>query len=152
MREGLDRAGKIRQNDAMTTRYFTPNDANRTLPLVRRIVEDILALGCELREQNALSSDEQTRNRLRQIHGEILSLLEEMEQIGCSYKDFSFTIGLVDFPSLIDGEPVLLCWRSDEERITWYHSADEGFAGRKRIPGGLLESSDLAAEEKAAGS
>lgn len=134
----------------MNARHFTPREANRTLPLVRRIVEDILARGRALREENALSADDEARARLRRIHGEILSLMEELEQIGCCYKDFSFTAGLVDYPSTIDGEPVLLCWRSDEESVAWYHRAEDGYAGRRRIPPELLDGDGRRREKAAA--
>ncbi len=50
------------------------------------------------------------------------------------YKDWNFTIGLVDFPSLIDGKEVYLCWRTDEEEIRFYHGMDEGYSSRKPIP------------------
>jgi hypothetical protein len=41
---------------------------------------------------------------------------------------------MVDFPAIIDGKDVLLCWKSDEEDITFYHEVEAGFAGRKLIP------------------
>jgi hypothetical protein len=41
---------------------------------------------------------------------------------------------LVDFPSIIDGEDVSLCWRSDEDSIKFYHGIDQGYASRKLIP------------------
>jgi hypothetical protein len=64
--------------------------------------------------------------------------MKELEEIGCSYKDWSFELGLVDFPSIIDGKEVLLCWRSDEESVKYYHGLLEGFAGRKPIPDDYL--------------
>ncbi|XEC94194.1 DUF2203 domain-containing protein [Paenibacillus tarimensis] len=42
--------------------------------------------------------------------------------------------GLVDFPAVVDGEEVLICWKQGEERITHYHGWDEGFVGRKPHP------------------
>ena len=41
--------------------------------------------------------------------------------------------GLVDFPSLRDGEEVYLCWVSDEPRVSWWHEPAAGFAGRRRL-------------------
>jgi len=41
--------------------------------------------------------------------------------------------GLVDFPSLRDGEEVLLCWRLGEEEIGFWHSLHEGFSGRRPL-------------------
>ena len=40
---------------------------------------------------------------------------------------------LLDFPSEIDGEPVLLCWLEGDRELVWYHRLDTGFAGRRRI-------------------
>jgi cellulose biosynthesis protein BcsQ len=42
--------------------------------------------------------------------------------------------GLVDFPSLVDGQPALLCWQVGEERIEYWHGPDDGFAGRRPLP------------------
>jgi len=41
---------------------------------------------------------------------------------------------LLDFPSVLDGEPVLLCWLEGDTELAWYHRLDCGFAGRRRIP------------------
>ena len=58
----------------------------------------------------------------------------ELEELGCEYKDWSYSVGLVDFPSLLEGNEILLCWRSDEETISHYHGIYEGFSGRKPLP------------------
>ncbi len=41
---------------------------------------------------------------------------------------------LLDFPSEMDGVPVLLCWLEGDRELSWYHRIDLGFAGRRRIP------------------
>ena len=41
--------------------------------------------------------------------------------------------GLLDFPALVAGRPVWLCWRSGETAVTWWHPTDEGFAGRRPL-------------------
>jgi hypothetical protein len=41
---------------------------------------------------------------------------------------------LLDFPSELDGEPVLLCWLEGERELGWYHKLAYGFAGRRRLP------------------
>jgi hypothetical protein len=126
----------------MSRRSFTPSEANRTLPLVRRIVADVLARGSEARRlvEKADGADAETaRARLRVLDLEIRGLLEELERIGCSYKDWGFETGLVDFPGEIDGRSVLLCWRSDEDSVRYYHAPEAGFAGRMPIPRRLLE-------------
>jgi hypothetical protein len=48
-------------------------------------------------------------------------------------------MGLVDFPAEIEDAPVLLCWRSDEPSVRFFHAPDAGYAGRRPIPARLLE-------------
>jgi len=57
--------------------------------------------------------------------------LAEIDSIGVQVKDLD--IGLLDFPCLVDGRTVLLCWKLGEKSITHWHGVDEGFAGRKPI-------------------
>ncbi len=59
-------------------------------------------------------------------------LTTELNELGVQLKDYS--LGLIDFPSLRDGEIVLLCWQLGEnERIEWWHEIQAGFAGRKPL-------------------
>lgn len=119
-------------------RLFTPAEANRTLPLVARIVNDILAKGRELKRLAPEQSRQEVGDRMWSLEQELRDHLQELERIGCSYKDFGFEKGLVDFPARIEGENVLLCWRSDEEAVTHYHRYEDGYAGRREIPPELL--------------
>jgi hypothetical protein len=120
-------------------RHFSPREACQTLPLVRRIVEDILAAGRRLRDLSRLHGHELSDNAAgKQALSDLQELLAELESLGCSYKDWNFQIGLVDFPAVIDGQEVLLCWRSDEPDLRFYHSHDAGYAGRREIPPELL--------------
>lgn len=61
----------------------------------------------------------------------IRSSVERIHSTGCVVKDIE--VGLLDFPSRINGQDVFLCWRLGEDRIRFYHGMDEGFAGRKPI-------------------
>lgn len=119
-------------------KMFTPALANRTLPLVRSIVDDILERAKELRGKTALSRNPESDEELELIQQDILRLMEELESLGCSYKDWDFEMGLVDFPSRIEGEEVFLCWRSDEPDVRYYHTPNGGFAAREPIPEHLL--------------
>nr|WP_275984141.1 DUF2203 domain-containing protein [Paenibacillus hamazuiensis] len=56
-----------------------------------------------------------------------------LERKGIELKDVDH--GLVDFPALIRGEEVLLCWKQGEPDIAHYHGLYDGFAGRKPITG-----------------
>ena len=116
-------------------KLFTPMSAKQTLPLVKKIVSDILDLSHEIHTMMTILGDE------AEGHPQVESLVEklqgyfaELENMGCYYKDWSFSIGLVDFPAEIDGKVVFLCWRSDEEDIQYYHEIEAGYAGRTLIP------------------
>lgn len=116
-------------------RYFNPEEAHKTLPLVRKIVEDILKTSREIRlltedKDGVIESDPEVKKMVDDLNG----FMAELEEIGCFYKDWNFSIGLVDFPAIIDGNEVFLCWRSDEEDIRFYHEIDKGYAGRRPIP------------------
>jgi hypothetical protein len=116
-------------------KYFTPNSAKRTLPLVKKIVNDILSEGKVIK-----SSSNQFMNNPGDNPDYIKSLekiekfIDELAEIGCYFKDWNFEIGLVDFPAIINEEEVLLCWKSDEETLLYYHPVNGGFAARKLIP------------------
>ncbi len=117
------------------TKYFTPAEAKLTLPLVRKIVKDILDTTREIRLlAEDLDGVIEENPQMKKMAADVNGFIRELEEIGCYYKDWNFSIGLVDFPSIIDDEEVLLCWRSDEEDIRFYHGTDEGYAGRKSIP------------------
>ena len=116
------------------TRLFTIDEANRTLPLVRRIVRDILAAGSRLHELASQGGDESVSEETDALQERVGGLVEELHAIGCSYKDWNFDVGLVDFPASLDGRVVLLCWRSDEEQIGFYHEVHAGYAGRQPLP------------------
>lgn len=122
----------------MFAKKFTPQEANQTLPLVRRIVGDILDKAREVRLLMASGIGPSNRDRHRKLIADMDGFIEELESLGCFYKDWNFEKGLVDFPSVIDGEEVLLCWHCDEPDIRFYHSAQEGFAGRRSIPQDML--------------
>jgi hypothetical protein len=66
----------------------------------------------------------------------------EIDAAGVQVKDLD--IGLLDFPCMVDGDVVLLCWKLGEKGITHYHGTNDGFAGRKpidaRIPRGPKKS------------
>lgn len=125
----------------MALRVFTPVEANQTLPLVKRIVKDILASGARLRKLAGRSLTEDEMDRAHDLQYRLQELMAELAEIGCDYKDWGFEMGLVDFPGFIDAQPVLLCWRSDEPSVEWYHEPEAGYAGRQRIPTELLRES-----------
>jgi hypothetical protein len=62
---------------------------------------------------------------------EARSTLAEMDEIGVQVKDLD--AGLLDFPSVMDGKAVLLCWKLGEKEIGYWHSPEDGFEGRKPL-------------------
>lgn len=117
------------------TKYFTPAEARKTLPLVRKIIKDILDTSKEMRLlADDLEGNIRDNTQVKRMTESINGFMRELEEIGCFYKDWNFMIGLVDFPSIIDGNEVYLCWKSDEDDIKFYHEIDAGYPGRKSIP------------------
>jgi hypothetical protein len=63
--------------------------------------------------------------------------IEKVHQFGCLVKDLD--IGLIDFPTLFQGEEVYLCWKLGEQGIQFWHGVSEGFRGRKPIDARFLQ-------------
>ena len=128
-------------------KYFTLLEANRTLPLVKRIVGDITVLypkwrdlvyryefaSAQARPERGESTEQlDLRREIEDVAREVNRFLEELEQVGCVFKGFEQ--GLVDFYGKLDGRDVFWCWRVGEERIEHWHELDAGFAGRQPLP------------------
>jgi hypothetical protein len=131
------------------TKYFTVEEANRTLPLVRRVVTDIVSTHRRLMERaeeyRALAAEGETRvvrrdeieRELRELTGAVNAFIAELTDIGVLFKGFEN--GLVDYYATLDGRPVFLCWKLGEASIEWYHELNAGFQGRQRLPEHLLD-------------
>ncbi len=118
----------------MEERHFTAEEANQMLPLVRRIVNDILRTGRDVRNIAVESENKPAQKELDRLMDQLDELFDELETLGCYYKDWNFSVGLVDFPAVVNGKEVFLCWRSDEKEVQFYHDEESGFAGRRPIP------------------
>lgn len=126
-------------------RLFTVEQANRTLPLVRRIVEDVVAhhrrwretiMELDLVASAARSDDAQTRaeeleQRALGFARELDEYQRELAALGIQLKDPR--LGLVDFPAELDGRQVLLCWHLGEPEVRFWHEVDAGYAGRQPL-------------------
>jgi hypothetical protein len=133
-------------------RQFSLREANRTLPLVRRILTDIVESYPALQERLEAIYEEgsrphtrESRARIRHLRHEIDAQTEringfirELSQIGCEFKGFE--PGLVDFPARYQERPILLCWKLGEPAIEFWHDTESGYAGRQPI------SAEMAAE------
>lgn len=130
-------------------RFFTPDEANAALVAVRPLAEELIehriaervaqAARAELATQIAGNGGGIDARRIADAEAElertrvqVAQTVNQIHELGAIVKDPDE--GLVDFPALHDGEEVLLCWRVGEEEVAWWHSLEDGFAGRKPLP------------------
>jgi hypothetical protein len=133
----------------MADRYFKLHEAQELLPMIGSYLEQareqkqkvdglneelahaaarIMVLGGSIPPHNELSKKKTERDELAtQVQESVSRILET----GCLVKDVDE--GLVDFPSLLNGEEIYLCWKLGERRIEFWHGIEEGFAGRKPL-------------------
>jgi hypothetical protein len=133
----------------VAARTFTVEEANAALaevrPLVERMVEHRRALAAATGRWNALvgtiagngggfppSELEQLREDVDRAHAEVARAVNAIHELGAEVKDVD--AGLIDFPALRRGEPVLLCWQLGEEGVAYWHGLDDGFARRRPLP------------------
>jgi hypothetical protein len=129
-------------------KLFTVEQANATLPLVRAITSDLVQLArdvidrrqrlVELTAGRTLEQGDPYADELIQVQEEldgdlrrIQGYVDELVQLGVEPKGASE--GLVDFPSVLDGRPIYLCWKLGEREVMYWHELDAGYAGRKLI-------------------
>lgn len=124
---------------------FTLELANRMLPLVSRIVGDILehyrqwqasveafeVASATARGDTLTPEAELHQRRAQQLATDIQGFHAELTALGVEFKGFE--LGLVDFPGEIDGHPILWCWKFGEPTVQYWHDVDAGFAGRQPV-------------------
>ena len=133
----------------MAERYFAPEEVERLIPRLTRIMERVMAAQTAAAEAKAWLEQEQrrielagggvvdqsawraTRERLDRGAREVQQGLEQVQAMGGVPKDLG--LGLVDFLHLREGREVNLCWRYGEKRITHWHGLDEGYTSRKLL-------------------
>ena len=129
-------------------KYFSVEQANKTLPLVEKIVGDIVRqfqvvsnldarlAGVQKREGKRRGDDpyteelSHTRAELEAEAERLQAYQKELESLGVELKGAD---GLCDFPGLKDGREVCLCWRLGEPSVAFWHEVQAGFAGRQPI-------------------
>jgi hypothetical protein len=133
---------------ARRKKYYTPAEANATLPLLRSILRDVTELASELKDRHERLSRVQPPPRgqfgdayqeeLREMQTEfergrerMQEYLDELQNLGVELKD-PYT-GLVDFLTIMDEHEVYLCWRLGEPEVAHWHEIDAGFAGRQKL-------------------
>ena len=111
-------------------RLFDLEEAERMLPLIRVIVKGMLD---DHAERQAIldrqdGPEESVRGEIDTLTEKLAEAASELEDLGVEFKGID--LGLVDFPTTVDGELAYLCWRYGEDRIEYWHTLDGGYAGR----------------------
>ena len=129
-------------------KFFSVEEANKALPLVKAIVGDIVRqfqvvnelrhrLGSVNKERRRPANDpyaEETAQSQAELDAEetrLATFIDELNRLGVDLKGPSE--GLCDFPSIRDGREVYLCWRLGEAGVTHWHEKNAGFAGRQPL-------------------
>lgn len=129
------------------SKFFSVDEANKALPLVKAIVGDIVRqwrvvndlrerLSSVQKERRRPSNDPyaeetaQSRAELEAEEAKLETFIEELNRLGVALKGPD---GLCDFPSLRDGREVCLCWRLGEPAVAYWHEKNAGFAGRQPL-------------------
>jgi hypothetical protein len=122
---------------AETRKLFTVARANKALPLVTRIVDDVVGKFASLKElerERTKAKHEHRETIERQmfdLEGEIERHVAELEAIGVELKDPAK--GLLDFLAHDGKSPIYLCWMKGEPEVAWWHPLETGFAGRRPV-------------------
>jgi hypothetical protein len=121
-------------------KHYSREEARALLPRVRQWLESLAQLRQELHkhEQRITALLEQGHdaggpvvNRWIRTMADTRELLTEFESRQILIKDIER--GLIDFPAIVGGKEVFLCWEKDEDDIEFWHDLDTGYAGRERL-------------------
>lgn len=128
---------------------FTLSEAQTLLPLVEALLVKTQAAGRKSAKLEAemqqltqriflagglhvdVAATAKRRAEREKALKEAQDTLAEIDEIGVQVKDLNQ--GLLDFPCLLDGETVLLCWKQGEKEIGFWHTTHAGFAGRQPL-------------------
>jgi hypothetical protein len=131
------------------SKTFTLSEAQTVLPVVESLLLRAQAagaraaqLGQEMQELSQrifhsggmhvnVAQAARRRAEREKASKEMTDTMAEIDEIGVVVKDLDQ--GLLDFPAVLDGRTVLLCWKLGEKEIGFWHSTEEGFAGRKPV-------------------
>ncbi len=116
---------------------FTVAEARAALDALRPVLADLVALRADAAELAAsLQGGPPTAlgglPELKAAQARLDELMQQVQEQGVELKGWAPL--LLDFPAVLDGVPVLLCWLEGDGELAWYHRADLGFPGRRRLP------------------
>ena len=121
-------------------KHYTRDEARALLPEIRqwlpkladarrRLAEYDQRVAVLLSGGNDVGGD--TVNQRVRTMAEIKRVLLEFATREIQIKDLER--GLIDFPAIIGGREVFLCWEQDEEDIEFWHDLESGYAGREKL-------------------
>ena len=122
------------------TKHYTREEARALLPQIRAWLGQIKFLRVEVerydKRLSSLTADGQdtggtTVNSWIRAISSLQSVLLEFERREISLKDVER--GLLDFPAIIGGKEVFLCWEADEEDVEFWHDLETGYGGREKL-------------------
>jgi hypothetical protein len=121
-------------------KHYTREEARALLPQVRLWLKRLSELYAELERF------EERLNGLKapgcDLGGDLVNqwarTLASLEEVLVQFERHEIQIkdvdrGLLDFPTIMGGKEVFLCWEQDEEDIEFWHELDAGYAGRERL-------------------
>jgi hypothetical protein len=115
---------------------FTLRQANKALPLVSRVVRDVVntheratQLQAKLESTTGGKESGAIKEQLDYSLERLQEYVDELTSIGVELKDYE--TGLIDFPGRHQGRDVCLCWRLGEEVVGHWHELHTGFSGRQ---------------------
>lgn len=117
---------------------FSLPEARAELARLRPVLDEIVTVRADLVELSAALTPGGSPTVLgglperKAAEARLNELMTTVQQTGAELKGAAPL--LVDFPATLGDVPVMLCWLEGDEDITWYHRADLGFAGRRRLP------------------
>ncbi len=122
------------------TKHYTRAEAEALLPQLRAWLAELNRLREEeqryekrlggLNVEGLDTGGETVNSWIRALAG-MQQVLAEFQKREIFIKDLSR--GLVDFPAIIGGREVFLCWESDEDKVEFWHDLDTGYGGRERL-------------------
>jgi hypothetical protein len=121
-------------------RHWTPEEANELRPIVGATVKRLRAarrvlshagFDADFALQAESAGGAWPGRRHARAAIEIALGFEQLERLDIVVRDLER--GLVDFPAVIDGREVYLCWLLDEPQVTHWHAVESGFAGRRPL-------------------
>jgi hypothetical protein len=121
-------------------KHYTREEARALLPQIREWLKHLAQVrkwldDCDAKVQHHLKEGSD-------VGGELASnwvkLVAEFQKLTGQFRKRDILIkdidrGLIDFPAIIAGREVFLCWEQDEEDIEFWHELNTGYAGRERL-------------------